>query len=280
MSVRNNEERLGAVQSESSPAPSSNLNDPLNFIVPTMHVDLPSEGKYYPIGHPLRDKKSIELRFMTAKDEDILTSPNLIKKGIVLSRLVQSLLLDKTINVDDILLGDKNAILIQARISGYGQWYQANVTCPSCQEVQEEEYDLEECSVLHEGEKDLENVSFLENGNVIITLPKTKAECEVRFFTGHEEKIIFKNLEKKKGPENILSQQMKLAVFAVNGYDNPEVIEHFIENMPISDARTLRQTYDKISPSANLRANFNCQSCDYQEDMEVPLTVDFFWPDR
>ena len=280
MSVRNNEERLGAVQSESSPAPSSNVSDPLNFIVPTMHVDLPSKGKYYPANHPLKDKDSIELRFMTAKDEDILTSPNLIKKGIVLNRLVRSLLLDKTINPDDILLGDKNAILIQARISGYGSWYQVNVTCPSCAEEQEEEYDIEECSILSGGDTDLENVSFLENGNFVITLPKTKVECEVKFFTGHEEKVIFKNLEQKKGPENLLSQQMKLAVLAVNGHDNPEVVEYFIENMPISDARALREVYDKVSPSANLRANFACQNCDHEEDVEVPLTTNFFWPDR
>ena len=94
MSVRNNEERLGAVQSESSPASSANVNDPLNFIVPTMHVDLPSKGRYYPKGHPLHNQESIEIRFMTAKDEDILTSPNLIKKGIVLNRLLQNLILD------------------------------------------------------------------------------------------------------------------------------------------------------------------------------------------
>ena len=279
MSVRNNEERLGAVQSESSPAPSSNLNDPLNFVVPTMHVDLPSKGRYYPENHPLRDLESIEIRFMTAKDEDILTSPNLIKKGIVLNRLIQSLILDKNIKVEDMLLGDKNAILIQARISGYGSWYEAKVDCPSCQKKQEKNFDLEECTVLEEGNTELENVTFLENGNVSIKLPNTKVDFEIKFLTGKEEKILMNTMINSKSPENILSLQMRLTTVSVNERTEPEIVNYFLENMPIPDARALRKIYDQISPNAKLKANFKCDNCEYEEDMEVPLTADFFWPD-
>ena len=280
MSVRNNEERLGAVQSEGSPAPSSNLNDPLNFIVPTMHVDLPSKGRYYSEGHPLHNKDSIEIRFMTAKDEDILTSPNLIRKGIVLDRLLQSLILDKSIKIEELLLGDKNAILIQARVSGYGNWYEVNVTCPSCENVQEEEFDLEECIELNDGNFDFENVSVLDNGNILIKLTKTGLECELKFLTGKEEKVLMKQLSNKKGPENILSTQMKLTIVSVNGHTEEDVIDYFIDNMLVPDAREIRKIYDLASPNAKLISHFDCQKCNHQEDMEVPLTVNFFWPDR
>ena len=279
MSVRNNEERLGAVQSESSPASSANVNDPLNFIVPTMHVDLPSKGRYYPKGHPLHNQESIEIRFMTAKDEDILTSPNLIKKGIVLNRLLQNLILDKSIKVDDILLGDKNAILIQARMSGYGPWYEVSINCPACGHKQEEAYDLEECSKIYEGDSDIEGVSYLENGNILYKLPKTQIECEIKFLTGKEEKMLLKKLATDDGAENLPSLQMKMTIVGVNGRHEEELIDYFIENMPIPDARALRKAYDKISPNAKLETKYICESCDHQEDMEVPLTTDFFWPD-
>tara|TARA_R110002110_G_scaffold104994_2_gene264404 strand:+ start:7831 stop:8673 length:843 start_codon:yes stop_codon:yes gene_type:complete len=280
MSARNNEERLGAVRSESSPAPSSNVSDPLNFIVPTMHVDLPSRGRYYPEDHPLHNQDSIEIRFMTAKDEDILTSPNLIKKGIVLNRLIQNLIVDKSIKVEDILLGDKNAILIQARISGYGPWYEVSIDCPSCDEKQEEEYNLEECTVLDEGNVDLEDVTLLDNGNISVKLPNTKLDCELKFLSGTEEKEILKNIGNPEGPEGLLSLQMKLTVKSVNGHMQREVIDYFIENMPIPDARALRKAYDQVNPNAKLKANFNCRNCDYKEDVEVPLTVNFFWPNN
>jgi hypothetical protein len=281
MSIRNNEERTGAALDESSPILSQNLQDPLNFVVPTMHVDLPSRGSYYAKGHPLHGEDTVEIRFMTAKDEDILTSPALIKKRTVLDRLLQSLILDKRVHVEDLLLGDKNAILIQARISGYGQWYEVKMNCPSCGEEQTEEFDLEECSTVTEGENDLEEVKKLENGNFLITLPRTKAECEVKLFRGHEEKILVKSMDKKgknKDHSTTLTQQLKLMIESVNGYKDPKVIAHFVDHMPVADSRMLRYFYDKITPNINLTAPFECESCEYLEDVEVPLTVDFFWP--
>ena len=280
MSVRNNEERLGAAPNEDSPILSQNLQDPLNFVVPTMHVELPSKGQYYAEGHPLHNQESIEIRFMTAKDEDILASPNLIKKKIVLDRLVQNLILDKRIRVEDLLLGDKNSILIQARISGYGQWYEAKVQCPACSEEVESEFDLEECCVITEGDTDHEEVKVLENGNFMIELPRTKAQCEIKLLRGHEEKIIMKNFDQKgkNKQDNNLTQQLKLMIESVNGYDDRKVVDYFVDNMPVVDSRFLRTTYDKLNPNANLITEFQCESCGHSEDMEVPLTIDFFWP--
>jgi len=280
MSVRNNEERLGAAPNEDSPILSQNLQDPLNFVVPTMHVELPSKGLHYEAQHPLHAADSVEIRFMTAKDEDILTSPGLIKKRIVLDRLLQSLILDRRVRVEDLLLGDKNAILIQARISGYGQWYEARMSCPACGEDQTDEFDLEECATIEESEFEFDEVATMENGNFMVTLPRTEAQCEIKLFRGAEEKVILKTMDTKgKNKEsNTLTQQLKLMIQSVNGYDDPKVVNYFVDHMPVADSRMLRYFYDKISPNVSLKTEFECENCDHSEDVEVPLTVDFFWP--
>ena len=287
MTIRDNEERLGAAQqhvdSPASSLPGNSAADPLNFVVPTMHVELPSRGQYYAENHPLHNEDSVEIRFMTAKDEDTLTSPTLIKKMIVLDRFVQNVLLDQRIRAEDLLLGDKNAILIESRISGYGQWYEVKVNCPSCGEEQTEEYDLEECKqTVHGDEEELEDVERLENGNYKLKLPKTGVECEIRLLRGHDEKIIVANMNKKGKRKNEsydnLTQQLKLLLVSVADYKDQKTIGYFVDNMPVLDARHLRAKYDKLNPNVELRGAFECQNCDHEEDVEVPLTVNFFWP--
>jgi len=285
MSIRDNEERLGAVQNQDSPLPTiEKAQDPMSFVVPTIHVELPSKGRFYPEGHPLHNEETVEIRFMTAKDEDTLTSPTLIKKKIVLDRLAQNLLLDKRVRAEDLLLGDKNAILIQARISGYGALYEAKVQCPSCMEEQEDEFNLEECSVMSHGEiVDHVRVRSLENGNFMIKVPTTGAECEVRFLNGYDEKSILQNMDKKgkKGKrkdDDHLTHQIKLMLVSVNGYTEAKYADYFAENMPVLDSRYLRATYEKLNPNVKLVADFECDDCGHEEDVEVPLTVDFFWP--
>ena len=94
---------------------------------PTEIVDLPSKGHFYVQGHPLSSGK-VEIKYMTAKEEDILTSQNLIQQGTVIEKLLQSLIVDKSVKVDDMLIGDKNAIMGAARILGYGKDYQFTYT--------------------------------------------------------------------------------------------------------------------------------------------------------
>jgi hypothetical protein len=107
----------------------------LSYVTPTEFVELPSRGQFYPTDHPLHGKDVIEMRFMTAKDEDILTSPALLKKGVAIDRLIQNLVVDTNINPSNLLIGDKNAMLLAARISGYGEQYPVALQCNSCGEV-------------------------------------------------------------------------------------------------------------------------------------------------
>ena len=179
MARKKNSQRLGAPTPEHADTPiaaTSPRGDILSFVTPTEVVDLPSGGRYYPDGHPLHNTDSIEIRHMTAKEEDILTSEALLRKGLALDRMLQALLVDQTINLDDLLVGDKNALIVAARITGFGSEYVTNLTCPSCNEANEAEFDLED--IEHStGTADVEGVTFTSSGTFTFTLPTTGFEA-------------------------------------------------------------------------------------------------------
>ena len=134
MSTRNNLDRLGADNSGSDATGavvSTQQQTQMQFVAPTEFVDLPSRGEFYPEDHPLHNKETIEIRYMTARDEDILVNKSYIQKGVVLEKLLESVILDKNIPVSSLLGGDKNAVLIATRVTGYGSEYETKVACPS-----------------------------------------------------------------------------------------------------------------------------------------------------
>ena len=114
------------------PVPNSIQQSSLSFAAPTEIVDLPSKGRFYPEGHPLCGKETIEIRYMTARDEDILTSPALLKKGVALDRLLDNVLVDKSYSSKDLLSGDRHALMYAVRITGYGPDYPAEISCVHC----------------------------------------------------------------------------------------------------------------------------------------------------
>ena len=151
MTRRNNADRLGAPHPDAPEIPDTLFEDqkpdPLSFITPTEFVPLPSEGLFYTPGHPLSGQDSVEIKFMTAKEEDLLTSRSLIEKGIVLDRLIDSLLVNRQTRSRDLLVCDRNAILIQARASGYGYDYKTTIACRNCGQQDSYEYDLNEALI-------------------------------------------------------------------------------------------------------------------------------------
>ena len=138
---RNNEERFGA-HGDAGSDPVAAMPNPLDFVSPTEHVELPSRGRGYPQGHPLHNQETIEIKYMTAKEEDILSSQSLIRKGLAIDRMLQSVLINKDVQVKDLLIGDKNALTVAARVTGYGADYVTTVTCPACSTEQEFDFDL------------------------------------------------------------------------------------------------------------------------------------------
>ena len=282
MTRRNNEERLG-VKKESPEAPLYDMEEPsaFSFVVPTEIVDLPSKGEYYLPEHPLHKVDTVEIRYMTAKEEDILTSRSLLKKGVAIDRLLQNVVVDKNIRIDDLLVGDKNALIIAARITGYGREYNVKVVCPFCGANQEHPFDLEAAE--HKCPENFEELGATktDNGTFFIELPKTKISVEVRLLTGRDEKELLRHEEKRKKlklQEATLTDQMKKMIVSVNGNDSQGVIYEFIDNMPATDSRQLRNVYADVTPNINLDREVTCEECGVENEIVIPFSAQFFWP--
>ena len=293
--MRNNDERSGAKnkhqstppQQATGPKPPANVappeSFPLDFVNPTSFVTLPSKGTLYPPDHPLHGVEELEIRQMTAKQEDILTSPTLLKKGVAIDRFVQSLLMID-LNVNQLLIGDKNAILLAARIDGYGSHYKTAVICPSCGERDEHEFDLSDHQAELEEEASPtslpENVQVSANGNYLVSL-SIGWEVEIRPLTSSDEKRMAKTLEQRKKAkmlESVLTEQLRTMIVSISGHTDRAVINKAINMMPVKQSRELRDIYAQVVPNVDLKRDFLCSHCEFETRLEVPLTAEFFWP--
>ena len=280
MSPRNNEERLGGMGDKGrTEAPPVEATLPLSFSTPTEFVELPSQGEFYPEGHPLHGEDTIEIRYMTAKDEDILSSKALLKKGIAIDRLLERIIIDKRVKPAELLIGDKNALIVAARISGYGSMYDTKVTCPTCSQPQDYSFTLENLALKKLREHD--GVTKTDNGTFMVELPLSRVHAELRLLTGHDERKLFKINEGKKKhklEETPMADMLKLLVVSLNGIVEPGQVNAFLDSMPALDSRHIRSQYKLIAPNVDFGAVFQCDNCDYLGELEVPLTADFFWP--
>tara|TARA_R110001583_G_scaffold30104_8_gene104396 strand:- start:1344 stop:2195 length:852 start_codon:yes stop_codon:yes gene_type:complete len=281
---RNNEDRLG-IKDEGQTPPiltTSDSTSPLQFVAPTEFVDLPTQGKFYPEGHPLHNKETVEIRYMTAKDEDILTSKTLLKKGVAVDRMLANILVDKNIKIEDLFVGDKNAIIIAARISGYGPEYKTNVTCPSCGATAENEFDLND--ILEKGTAEPYNDIQIEaDGTFNITLPKTKVVAQCRLVSGKDEKRLEAVAAKRKKhglPENTLTELVKTLIVSLNGESERKVVEGFVDQMPALDSKFLRAAYNRVVPNVDMKHVYGCESCGVETSLDMPFSVSFFWPNE
>tara|TARA_R100000951_G_scaffold116130_1_gene126654 strand:+ start:13 stop:882 length:870 start_codon:yes stop_codon:yes gene_type:complete len=279
--------KLGAGLEDSTPAAADSVaaaleTGGLNFTTPTEFVDLPSQGRYYPENHPLHGQETVEIKYMTAKEEDILSSKTLIKQGVAIERLIKSVLVDKNINPETLYSGDRNAILVATRITGYGAEYETKVTCPSCMNTGDHSFDLNEVSVrtMDDVESD-DSYEVNEEGSIVAVTPMTKITVEMKLMTGKDESYLSRLTEskrKKKLPETTLTDTLKILITSLNGETSPDLIKKFIKVMPARDSRFLRSVYEKASPNIDMTQDFECSTCGYVTDLEVPFTPDFFWP--
>jgi len=259
-------------------------NEPFSFVVPSEFVELPSKGRFYPQGHPLHNQEVLEIKHMTAREEDILTSRALLKKGVAIDRAMQSLIKDSRIKVNSLLTGDRNALLIAARVSGYGPEYITQVTCPVCSHQQRESFDLESLETY--GGEEIETSSEIQNhgdGTFTTNLPASRLEVTFRLLTGTDERSLvtqIENARKRKQAENTVTRQLKLMIAAINGVEDRDSINKIVEQLPSRDSRHLRLFYKMATPNVDMTQNFECESCGHEDALEVPLTADFFWPDR
>ena len=241
------------------------------FQYPTEEVTLPSTGILYDPKSPLA-KGTIEMKYMTALEEDILTNQNYIKDGTVIDRLLKSLI-TTPINYDDLLIGDKNAILIAARILGYGSDYTFKY------EGESHTIDLTtiEDKPLHE------DVLNAKTNNFSYTLPTSKIEVTFSFMTHGKDIAItkevkgLKKINKKSNPE--LSTRMKYMITSVNGDSERKTIREFVDKGLLArDARALRTYINRIQPDTDLTFEREDNNGDF-ETLTIPIAASFFWPD-
>jgi hypothetical protein len=242
------------------------------FQLPTETVELPSKGLLYPEDSPLA-KGTIEMKYMTAKEEDILTNQNYIQKGTVIDKLLQSLIVEKEVDYNQLLIGDKNAIMVAARILSYGKDYSFN--------FRGEELTIDLTSL----NPKVVDYSLYENrkNQFTFTLPTSSNIITYKVLTHEDEKAIdrelqgLKKLNKEESPE--VTTRLKHMILSVNGIADRKEVREFVDGYLLAkDARALREEYSKITPDVNLVFPYENEN-GVEEDVDLPIGLNFFWPD-
>ena len=244
---------------------------------PTEIVDLPSKGYFYPKDNALSSGE-VEIKYMTAKQEDILTSTNLIKKGIVLDRLLQSLIVTK-IDFDTLLVGDKNALMVAARILGYGKDYKIEVGCPACNAKNNDNIDLTQLE-----HKVVDFDSYEKGKNEFeFTLPAANRLIKYKLLNSADDKAIdaeIKSLKKfNKDVDSEITTRLKHVITSIDGETDKGKIRKFIDEEFLSrDSLAFRNHLAKFTADVDMNYYFSCAECGHEKVMPIPMTVEFFWP--
>ena len=238
------------------------------FKFPSEEVELPSKGLVYPKEHPLSSGK-VELKYMTAKEEDILTNQSYIQKGTVLNKLLDSVILTEGVKQQDLILGDKNAVLVATRILGYGAeykfTYRGEEKIVDLSTLENKEFDE---SLITQGKNDFEFV-----------LPHTKTPITYKILTGVDESKIDRELEglkkinKNSSPE--LSTRLKYIITSVNGESGSKEVREFVDNFLLAiDSKALRKHLRNTQPDVDLR-----YIDEDGKEVAIPIGISFFWPE-
>ena len=239
---------------------------------PTEVIDLPSKGYFYSEDNPLSSGQ-LEIKYMTAREEDILTSVNLIQKGLAIDKLLESLIINEDINIKDILIGDKNAIMIASRVLGYGKKYVVSV------DNEEVAIDL---TALKDKEVDLSKYDKGKN-EFPFTLPNSKRNITFKILTWGDDELIEKELEalEKVGAQikSEMTTRLKRRITSVDGDNTPSVINNFVDNEFLAvDSLAFRQYADEITPDVDMTYKYVSSIDGEEKEIVVPMTTQFFWP--
>lgn len=249
------------------------------YEVPTDFVDLPSQGKFYAKDSPLYGLEQVEIKYMTAKEEDYLMSPALQKSNLAIDRVIDSLLVDKRIKAKDLLVGDKTAVLLNIRKNAFGDDYEFSYNCTNCGEENREKESFANLKIKEI--KENESCSFTENGTVLIKLPKSNNIIEMKFLKGEEEaaieQVVQKRISNNLSPEALITRY-RFMIVSINGNPSLEGITSFIETMPVKDSLFLRTRYSEMNPNISFNYSSECKKCGFVNEGGVPIMADFFWP--
>jgi len=243
-------------------------------------IELPSKGRLYPKNNPL-SKGTLELKYMTAREEDILASQNLIRKGVVLDKLFEAVVVQDDVNINDIFVGDKNAILLATRVLGYGPNYEVEVTDPFTGELQKVTIDLSKIQIKEVDFSKLNPENIYE-----FTLPESKTPIKFKLLTHKDEVDIngeiqaLQRLQKdKNGASHEISTRLRHMIVEVDGNAERGYINKWVMNQLRSiDSRALRNHVKEISPDVDLKFEFTSDLTGETEALDIPFGAGFFYP--
>jgi len=257
------------------------MKDEFGWEVPIESIPLPTRGVIYHPDSTLFNREVLQIKSMTAREEDILASPAFHKEGTSLTHLIQSCLIDKSINSEEMITGDRMALMVGIRVTGYGPEYNASASCQSCGYKNDFIVDLSKLGIkrlkinpLKPGENKFE---FL--------LPVTKKKVVFKYATerdNRERNVTLKNMQKALGNSisNSITSFLENSIVAVDGITDRSKIKHFVLNMPAFDSKSLRSFIIDNEPGMDMTCSFDCVSCSHRNESILPMTTEFFWPSK
>jgi hypothetical protein len=247
-----------------------------SFPFPTEVITLPSKGLVYPESSPL-SKGEITIKLMTAKEEDILTSTNLIKKGIQLDKLLESIVVEPGVNVNDLVIGDKNAILITSRILAFGPEYITKIVDPFDSEETEVNIDLTTIKV-----KEVDESLLNRQNEYSFILPNSKTPIKFKLLNHGDEIAINKDIEasqKTLKTSNEITTRYRRMIVEVDGNREFGYISNFVSNRLLAgDSKALRKEVNKITPDLDLKFDYTSPITGETEALRIPFGIGFFYP--
>lgn len=247
-----------------------------SFQFPTETISLPSKGLVYPESNPL-SKGEITIKLMTAKEEDIITNQNLVRKGLHLDKLLESVVVEPGVNINDLILGDKNAILISTRVLAFGPEYEITVNDPIDNQPTEVTIDLSSIKI-----KEIDESKLNRNNEYEFILPKSKTPIKFKLLTHGDEIFINKDIEaseKTLKQSNEITTRYRRIITEVNGTRDLGYIGSFVSNQLLAaDSKALRKYISEISPDLDLTFDYESPLTGEVEALRIPFGVDFFYP--
>jgi hypothetical protein len=271
-----------AIANYNAPNVADNTANTQKSKFPTEIIDLPSKGLLYPLDNPL-SQGQIEMKYMTAKEEDILTSQSYIKTGVVLDKLFRALIIGNgegvKVNYSDLIMGDKNAIMIAARVLGYGKDYEATINTPSGGKITE----VIDLTTLMDKEFDVSLITPHQN-EFEFELPASKRIIKFKILNQKDQQNIeeeLKGLKKinKGGLDASLSTRLMHCITAIDGDTSRASIRNFVNfEFLARDSRSFREHLKQIQPDIDFK--ISCWDDETNESFEVdlPININFFWP--
>ena len=254
------------------------LKEDFGWEIPVETLPLPSRGVVYSQDSYLFGKEEIQIKAMTAQEEDILTSAAYAKENIVIEKLLESCIIDKNIDVKELISGDKTALMVGIRITGYGPEYPVSATCTSCIKKSNIDIRLDQLEIKRITHPPVEAGKNLFEFVLPVTQKTVRYKYQNYYDTKEADTIQKKYDSLGITKDNSMTNILENSIVSIDSVTDKNKISHFIKNMPVKDSSSLRKFIFNNEPGINMSWKYNCPVCTAENDVKIPMTSEFFWP--